>query len=125
MESVSSALEGTSACLTFDGKKLKQGLTERYGDVDILGFENGPSLSQRKMNVQNEQGSLATQIDMLKLEDGSKEIRNLPSEINLAMKQTLIHSILYLSENARNVRKIRTQKEYAKTNFLDQGGTDW
>ena len=97
-------------------KKLKQGLTERYGDVDILGFENGPSLSQRKMNVQNDQRGIAAQIDMLKLENGSKEIRNLPSEINLVMKQTLIHFILYLSENARNVRKKEHRKNMQRPN---------
>ena len=125
IESVSSALEGTSACLTFDGKKLKQGLTERYGDIDILGFENGPSLNQRKMNVEIEQQNLAIQIEILKHEDGSKEIRNLSCEINAVMKQTLMRSIVYLSKNVQNVRKIRTQKEYAKTKFLDQGGTDW
>ena len=101
MESVSSALEGTSACLTFDGKKLKQGLTERYGDIDILGFENGPSLNQRKMNVEIEQQNLAIQIEILKHEDGSKEIRNLSCEINAVMKQTLMRSIVYLSKMFR------------------------
>ena len=125
MESVSSALEGTSACLTFDGKKLKQGLTENYGDVDILGFEDGPSLSQRKTNVNNEIEYLSSQIGVLKLEDGSIEIGNLSSETKALMKHTLLHSLVYLSENAQNVRKIRKQKEYAKNKFLDQGGKDW
>lgn len=28
-----------SACLTLDGKKIKQGLLEETGDVDLIGFE--------------------------------------------------------------------------------------
>jgi hypothetical protein len=39
MEVASKALEQTSVCLTFDGKKINQGLTENTGDIDLLGFE--------------------------------------------------------------------------------------
>ncbi|WAR15713.1 LOW QUALITY PROTEIN: hypothetical protein MAR_005818, partial [Mya arenaria] len=46
------SLEGKSCCLTFDGKKLKQGLTENAGDVDLLGFEQGTALNERKMILQ-------------------------------------------------------------------------
>jgi hypothetical protein len=33
--------------LTFDGKKINQGLTENTGDIDLLGFEEGISLRIR------------------------------------------------------------------------------
>ena len=39
--------EQTSACLTFDGKKIKQGLTKTTGDIDLLGFEEGISMRVR------------------------------------------------------------------------------
>ena len=47
MQVASKALEQTSACLTIDGKKIKQGLTENTGDIDLLGFEEGISLRIR------------------------------------------------------------------------------
>jgi len=37
--------------LTFDGKKLKQSLTETNGDVDILKFEDGISLAEKQENL--------------------------------------------------------------------------
>ncbi|WAQ98502.1 hypothetical protein MAR_022875 [Mya arenaria] len=40
------SLEGKSCCLTFDGKKLKLGLTENAGDMDLLGFGQGTTLNE-------------------------------------------------------------------------------
>lgn len=37
-----------SACLIFDGKKIKQGLLIESGDVDLLGFEMNETLSDKK-----------------------------------------------------------------------------
>jgi hypothetical protein len=37
------------ACLTFDGKKLKQ---ENSGDVDMLGFETDETLDDKKLSLQ-------------------------------------------------------------------------
>jgi hypothetical protein len=48
MKVVSKALEQTSACLTFHGKKIKQSLTEHTLDIDLLGFEEGLSLKERQ-----------------------------------------------------------------------------
>ena len=39
MQSLAGALKSKFAFLTYDGKKIKQGLTEQSGDVDILGHE--------------------------------------------------------------------------------------
>ncbi|KAH3847191.1 hypothetical protein DPMN_089508 [Dreissena polymorpha] len=41
-----------SACLTFDGKKIKQSLTTYSGDVDLLGFEDSTSLQERLLNFE-------------------------------------------------------------------------
>lgn len=48
IKETASVLEGSSASISFDGKKLKQGLTKEYGDVDLLGFEVWSSLKDRK-----------------------------------------------------------------------------
>ena len=45
---MSESLHDKSACITFDGKKIKQGLTDDTGDVDLLGFEKGVKLQERK-----------------------------------------------------------------------------
>ena len=37
-----------SAYFSYDGKKLKQGLRKFDGDVDILGFEPGLSLENKR-----------------------------------------------------------------------------
>jgi hypothetical protein len=48
IECVSEALKGTSAFISFDGKKIKQGLTPTSGDVNLLGYETGSTLQERK-----------------------------------------------------------------------------
>ena len=52
LEEVAKALPSTSVCLSFDGKKLKQGLTESNGDINLLGFEEGESLFERQQRFQ-------------------------------------------------------------------------
>ena len=48
MDSMASALEDKSCCVTFDGKKLKQGLTRTGGEVDILGFEKDVLIQEKQ-----------------------------------------------------------------------------
>ena len=48
LESLAVSNSDALYCLTFDGKKLKRGLKETSGDVDLLGFEQDLSLSERK-----------------------------------------------------------------------------
>jgi len=48
MSDLRSKLENLSACLTYDGKKIKQGLTCDSGDVKLVGFENGETLKESK-----------------------------------------------------------------------------
>ena len=47
------SMEGKSCCITFDGKKLKPGLTKTEGDVDMFGLEKGPSLSERQQCLED------------------------------------------------------------------------
>jgi len=54
MANLSVNLKGTSACLTFDGKKMKQVLSDDIGDVDLLGFEDGITLQQRREHLQSD-----------------------------------------------------------------------
>ena len=51
MEKTAELLHDTSVCLTFDGEKIKQGLTTDSGDVDFLRFEEGLSLKDRQKDL--------------------------------------------------------------------------
>jgi hypothetical protein len=51
IQSVALTLQDTSAYLTFDDKKIKQGLSADTGDVDILAFEDSPSLEERQQSL--------------------------------------------------------------------------
>ena len=63
-----------SACLTFDGKKLKQALTADSGDVDLLGYEHGLSLKEKQEKL----GSCITEVNEM-----VNEIEQLPDLIAL------------------------------------------
>ena len=41
-------------CLSFDGKKLNIGRTKTGGDIDLFGFEDEPTLSQRRDRLQHD-----------------------------------------------------------------------
>ena len=48
IDTLSTNLENKSACLTFDGKKIKQALTQDSGDVDLLGSTKNMSLTDKQ-----------------------------------------------------------------------------
>lgn len=47
MSRINENMQAKSACLPYAGKKLKQGLDETSGDVDLLGFELGETLHEK------------------------------------------------------------------------------
>ena len=58
MDTLSNNLACKSACVTFDGKKVKQGSTENSVDVDLLGFENGTTLEDRRKKLEEEPNTI-------------------------------------------------------------------
>lgn len=105
----------------------KQGLTKEYGDVDLLGFEVGSSLKDRKEIL----AKLISQIPDLKsflisldltatidTETVSKETKGII--VNILLK--LLNSI---STAATIIRSIKSKKEYALTKFIERGGSEW
>lgn len=81
MLELSKALEKKSACLTFDGKKIKQGLTEDSGDVDLLGFEQVETLAERQLSLEEDIFSLNTlqeSVESMTLGDTCTNLRLLP-----------------------------------------------
>lgn len=127
IKKTASALEGSSACIYFNGKKLEQGLTKEYGDVDLLGFEVGSSLKDRKEIL----AKLISQISDLKsilltlyltatidAETVSKETKGII--VNIMFK--LLNSN---STDTTIIISIKSKKEYALNKFIERGGSEW
>jgi hypothetical protein len=124
MNAVAEGTDDQSFCLTFDGKKLKQGLTADTGDVDLLGFEDGPTLHQQQQKVKDDVSSIESGTELLKC-FGESNINALPSVVKEFTKGNILHAITVVSQNANLIRDIKAKKEYAKTKFLEKCGDDW
>ena len=130
MDVVSKALHQTLACLTFDGKKIKQGLTENSGDINLLGFEEGMSLQQKQNVLKTELNSIESTIEVLNnlvhTEDQWQcPVSELPAITLSEFKSFLLWCLKILSSKAHNIRTIQSKKEYARKKFIESGGDDW
>ena len=127
IETLSFNLDHRSACLTYDGKKLKQGLTNTSGDVDILGFEPGKTLHQRQLEYQER----IRQIDEVgkKLNEYTSlnsDVKNLSNEKQKDIVNVLKPTLSIISQDIIDVRDLKRKKEYAKGKLIERGGeTNW
>lgn len=111
---LSLALKGHSACITFDGKKLKQSLTKESGDVDLLGFEKGLSLHEKK-----------NKLDM-KLLEVEEVLVNLETTDQKHVIKTLIKGLKVISEDSVELSNLKAKKEYGKSKLIERSGDlDW
>ena len=120
---VAEALGESSACISFDGKKLKQGLTKDSGDVDLLGFENGKSLKERKMEVEIIRQKIQ-QLDVSHF-DRTLDLHELPSDASTKLKDCLLDILSTISLDALKVREIKTKKEHSLSKLIERGGENW
>lgn len=124
MHKISPNLQSISCCLTFDGKRIKQGLTETGGDIDLIGFENGPSLSERQaqlINAINVHEDAKTVILLSKAE----EIYQLSAEEKSQTIINMTRSYSNLSDEIKQARDLKQSKTYAREKFIERGGQDW
>ena len=123
---VSADLNHQSACLTYDGKKLKQGLTESYGDVDILGYETGKTLQDRKDELRNKIQCIHSVQEELKVYINDTDIRNMNALSLQNVTGVLRVSLKDLSISIQEVKEIRKKKEFAKAKLIERGGdSNW
>ena len=125
MEKAAEVLQGTSACLTFDGKKIKQGLTADSGDVDLLGFEEGLSLKDRQNDLAETLKTFQTFLAELSNHDQETNVRGLEEPAMLNILQTLKYAHTKISQLAQDIRELKAKKEFAKSKFIERGGEDW
>ena len=89
IDSMAKAMNEKPCCVTFDGKKLKQGLTKAGGDIDILGYEKGDSIVDKRTALDNLLKPVADTIDNLSKLDESLDIRNFTTPEKTKLKEYL------------------------------------
>ncbi|XP_060581747.1 uncharacterized protein LOC132738297 [Ruditapes philippinarum] len=125
MEFMASSWKNSSLCLTFDGKKLKQGLGKDSGDIDLLGYEDGPSLSTRVTDMKSRMQSCEDEIQRISSNEEDVDIRCLPEDVKLKLICFLKTSYTIVSLDVVTVQEVRNKKEYARSQFVERGGKDW
>lgn len=115
-----------SYCLTFDGKKLKRGLTKTSGDVNLLWFEPHATLIERQKELET---CVKPIEEMIKDFSELDELIDMGSDFDEAKKRCVINflscQMKMISHNILDVRDLR-KKEYAKSKLIERsGGSDW
>lgn len=126
IDSISKAMEGKSCCVNFDGKKLKQGLTNTGGEVDILGFEKDESISQKQDALKRLLSPVTEMTDTLSEVDETLDIMNLPEQTKDQLSTVLLSSFREISKEVLEMKDYKKKKEYAKQKLIERSGeTDW
>ena len=125
IDDVASALNGTSTCVSFDGKKLKQGLTATSGDVDLLGFEKGSTLMDRRRQLSERMELVKGLCNRLQKADTSTDLHLLSVDVSNETRQVLLDSLQILAVDAIDIRALQKKKEYALEKFIMRGGQEW
>jgi hypothetical protein len=125
LESLAASNSNASYCLTFDGKKLKRGLKETSGDVDLLGFEQDLSLSERKCIL--EERKMPVNRLLCKFSE-MNTVDNICTELTdderKEISDTLSSQYKIVSLNICASRDLKKKKEYAKEKLIEKGGKD-
>jgi hypothetical protein len=126
IESLSKSMSGKSCCITFDGKKLKQGLTKTDGDIDLLGFEKDMSLEEKRGNQKILVNPLKEMLTYLKSEEESCEVNNLASSKLTDLEILLHNSLKNISKQILDIKEKRIKKVYAKEKLIEKSGdSNW
>lgn len=108
IESMSKAMNGKPCCVTFDGKKLKQGLTKDGGDIDILGFEKGDSIADKRKTLDDLLKPVVDTIDNLSKFEESLDIRTLTTPEKTKLKECLFSGMKAASSEVLEIKAMRT-----------------
>lgn len=124
MQSLAGALKSKSACLTYDGKKIKQGLTENSGDVNILGHEDSMSLRQRQEELKSKICVIEKTVKDLEQLESCVDIKTLNQETHTNSVQSLQFALKDLSCSVIDILDIKEKKEYSKKKLIERGGEE-
>ena len=115
-------MEQESACITFDGKKIKQGLTPSSGDVDLLGFDETCSLQERIFEIQSALTDYETFINYTEVCRRKENIKSLSPDFKKRLKNILLKALHDTSLGIIQAKALKKKKEYAKEKLIEKGG---
>ena len=124
MQSLAGALKSKSACLTYDGKKIKQGLTEQSGDVDILGHEDSMSLKQRQEELKSKISVIEKAINDIEHLENCEDIKTMTQEAHYSSVRALQFALKDLSSSVIAIQDLKEKKEYSKKKLIERGGEE-
>ena len=107
--------------LTYDGKKIKQGLTENSGDVNILGHEDSMSLRQRQEELKSKICVIEKTVKDLEQLESCVDIKTLNQETHTNSVQSLQFALKDLSCSVIDILDIKEKKEYSKKKLIERG----
>lgn len=125
IETVAVVHSEKSFCVTFDGKKLKRGLTKTSGDVDLLEFETCPSLQDRIDQLEKQKKKLEIISCEFCNEEETTNIADFSQQYREEIKRLLREQIKEMSLNVIHARELRKKKPYGKEKLIEKrGGSD-
>ena len=125
--------KGKDVKISIDGKKLAYGFG-KLGDEDLCGYEQHPTLTERKNKHESHISTVDTTRKVLKsLSTSSTSMISptstadvfIPQEDYSTMKNALLLTISNLSERIRELRQLVLKKENALANLMKQVEGDW
>ena len=114
-----------SYCVTFDGKKLKSGLTSESGDVDLIGFEKGTTLAEKKsqhVEMKVPLNELKIALEKYQKTESTSDMHE--SDIGKT-RDILLHYFETISRNAFEMEERRKKREYSKDKMIECSKGDW
>ena len=113
--------------LSVDGKKIRSGLTETDGDVDLFGTENSPTIGEQRERLAYQiklVDELIMELTMYNIDFGLRELSNSEKECLCKRLQIIAKAISTRIQEARNIRKA---KEYRSRCLMKQvpENEDW
>ena len=120
------SMEGKSCCVTFDGKKLKPGLTKTEGDVDMFGMEKGSSLSERQQCLKDvKKPFLELKEELSSSYSDDHDIKTISVTDKNIVLDTLMKALKMVSSEVPEVIELRKKKLYAKEKLIEKSDGDW
>ena len=127
IDTLSTNLNNKSACLTFDGKKIKQALTHDSGDVNLLGFEKNRSLLDKQTALEQKLTDISELKEMIKFTSSFENYEQVKEQAYKSEAIKVLQNVFtVISNDVNEIYNLRTRKEYCKTKLIDRGGnTEW
>lgn len=126
IQNVATHLTGKACCVTFDRKKLKQGLTKTAGDVDLLGFESDVSLAGKQSIHLKRIEQIIEILEELQRSD-INDIMAMSDSQKDKLKSLCADALTEISLLILKARSIKKKKCYARDKLMERNGdhTNW